>query len=1104
MTTAATPSTITVSVLTAELHEPLGPTPGAEHDGSGLAEIPALVARTTGGQVVESGPGRTTVVYASLGAALEAALAMQQRTERRCRGTATQSGLRLGLSNGDASLLDGTYTGDVLDEAAALCVGAAPGQIAVSDIVRLLARRFGHRFEPAGSTGAAAEAWSLAWEPAEAEPLAPLPVRLAQSTPSEVVGRRSEVDRLADIQHATANGAGHRIVLLAGEPGIGKTTLAGLVGARAAEMGTTVLYGRCDEDLGVPYQPFAEALDDLVAQLSDGVLGTLEPRHLGALARMVPGIRRRIPDLVIPPSTDADAERYLLFGAVRSVLAALAARTPLLLVLDDLHWTGRPTVALLVHLAETLGDAEVCVVATYRESELEPGHPLADRLPELDRAGAEQVALRGLDDQAVVALLESLAGHEMDVDGIGLARDVHRETGGNPFFCTELLRHLAETDAIAQVDGRWVAVGDLSEVGLPDSVREVVGQRVRRLGADAERVLTMASVIGRDFDLSLLAQLVDDGGARSAEGLSLAGVIDAAVEAEIVTAVDDRPDRFTFTHALYQHSLHDQLSASRRARAHRRLAQVLEAECGDGPGERIGELAHHWLAGARPAEAAKAAAIARQAGVAALAALAPDEAIRWFRTALEELGAAPTTEPAQQLDLLVALGDAQRQAGEPGYRETLLRAADLAARRGDTDRQVAASLANQRGMVSSIGSVDAERIASLEQAVSAVGEEDSRERALLLASLTAELPFHHETDRIRATAAEAEAIARRLGDDASLLRVLNLTFLPLWVPDALELGMARTGEAVELAERIGDPVGRYLAAVNRTQILVSAADREGMDSALAPGLALADEIRQPYMRWQVLYLRCRSAILAGDAAEAERLANESLEVGLASGQPDVAVVYGANLINIRFQQDRLEEILPLIQSSAADNPGLPGFRAALAMALCECGRLDEAEPLLRDAFAEDFHDHAYDYVWLTTTTLWAETACWLGDVPAAERLHDRLAPFANQGISSGASFSGTCAMYLARLLAVLGRSEEAVAMAADADRQLDALRAPFWQARNQLEWARLLDARGRDGDRAQARALVGDAQAAAARFGCPGIARRADELLRSFADGTVP
>ncbi len=1099
MTAAATPSTVTVSVLTAEVQDPTGPSSGVDHDGAGLAEIPALVARTTGGQVIESGPARTSVVYASLGAALEAALAMQQRTERRCRGAATPSGLRIGLSNGDASVLDGRFTGDVVDEAAALCVGAPPGQIAVSDIVRLLARRFGHRFEVAGPEAGAAGAWSLAWEPAEAEPLAPLPARLAQSTPAEVVGRRSELDRLCDTQLATAHGAGIRVVLLSGEPGIGKTTLAGVVAARAAEMGTTVLYGRCDEDLGVPYQPFAEALDDLVAHLSDAVLGTIEPRHLGALTRLVPAVRRRIPDLVSPPGTDADAERYLLFGAVRSVLAALAARTPLLVVLDDLHWTDRPTVALLVHLAETLGDAEVCVVATYRESEVEPGHPLADRLGELQRAGAEQVSLRGLDDQAVVALLESLAGHEMDADGIGLARDVHRETGGNPFFCTELLRHLAETEAIAQVDGRWIAVGDLSEVGLPDSVREVVGQRVRRLGADAERILTMASVIGRDFDLSLLAQLVADGGSRSGGGMSLAEVIEAAVDAEIVVAVDERPDRFTFTHALYQHSLHGQLSASRRARAHRRLAQLLESECGDAPGDRIGELAHHWLAGARPSEAAKAAEFARRAGVAALDALAPDEAIRWFRTALEELGTAPATEPTQQLDLLIALGDAQRQAGEPGYREALLGAADFAARRGDTGRQVAASLANQRGMVSSIGSVDAARIASLEEAVRAVRQEDSPERALLFASLTAELPFHHETDRIRATAAEAEAIARRLGDDAILLRVLNLTFLPLWVPDALDLGMARTEEAVELAERIGDPVGRYLAAVNRTQILVSAADRDGMDSALAPALAMADEIGQPYMRWQVLYLRCRSAILAGDVAEAEQLATESLEVGMASGQPDVAVVYGANLINIRFQQDRLEEILPLIESSAAENPGLPGFRAALAMALCECGRPDDAEPLLRQASAEDFHDHAYDYVWLTTTTLWAETACWLGDVPAARRLHDRLAPFAGQGISSGASFSGTCAMYLARLLAVLGRSEDAMAMAAAADRQLDALGAPFWRARNQLEWARLLDARGEGGDRERARALVDQAQAAAARFGCPGVTRRADELLRSFA-----
>ena len=276
--------------------------------------------------------------------------------------------------------------------------------------------------------------------------------------------------------------------------------------------------------------------------------------------------------------------------------------------------------------------------------------------------------------------------------------------------------------------------------------------------------------------------------------------------------------------------------------------------------------------------------------------------------------------------------------------------------------------------------------------------------------------------------------------------------------------------------------------------MASSADRAGIDAAIALTESLAADIGQPYLTWLVTYGRCWVALLAGDAEEADLLATGALQIGSESGQPDAFTVYGGNLLNIRWHQGRMEEMLPLIEQAVADNPGVPAFQAVYAQTLCECGRTDEARPLLAAASAADFHDAAYDYIWLTNTTFWADSAAWLGDRSAAGVLFDRLAPYEPQGILSGATFTGTVGMYLARLAAVLGRLDDANDLFERTDARLRALAAPFFQARNQVEWARLLSTRGGTADAHRARELLAEAVATAEQYGCAGIERRANEL----------
>ena len=195
---------------------------------------------------------------------------------------------------------------------------------------------------------------------------------------------------------------------------------------------------------------------------------------------------------------------------------------------------------------------------------------------------------------------------------------MYRETDGNPYFVSEVLRHLTETGAIYQdATGTWTSDTTVEQVALPDSVREVIGARVGRLGKDAERVLSVAAVIGRDFDLDLLAR------ATKVTEDDLLDILEAAAAVALVREPDDASGRYNFAHALIQHTLYEDLGPNRRARAHRKVAEALEDLCGDRPGVRVGELARHWMAATQPIDLAKAIGYSRQAGDAALRALAP-------------------------------------------------------------------------------------------------------------------------------------------------------------------------------------------------------------------------------------------------------------------------------------------------------------------------------------------------------------------------------------------------------------------------------------------------------------------------------------------------
>jgi DNA-binding SARP family transcriptional activator len=1039
--------------------------------------IASAVGRHRGVLLKARGEGDSTfAVFQRATDAVAAAITGQRALVGETWPPDTPVSVRMALHTGEALERDGDYYGPTVNRVARLRALAGGGQVLLSQATATVVRdglpngvelvdlgqqelRDLTRLEMVyGLTGEGlgpvVPLTGGAGTVVPGEVVIPLPPRLADLPETGFVGRTFERDLV--IQRAKeVHDGGRRVVLVSGEPGIGKTRLSAQ-GARAAlDAGLIVLYGRADEDLGLPYQPFVESLDHLVRHAPSALLEAHVVRHGGDLARLVPSLRYRLPHLPPPQRSDPETERYLLFGAVVGLLGAASAMAPVLLVLDDLHWADRPTVQMLRYLIAAPEPLRTLIVASYRDSDLSAGHPMTDLLATLRREPrVERVSLKGLEDTELVDLMEHLSGRELDTSAMAFAQGLRRETDGNPFFVTEILRDLTESGALPTDEGGWVLSDQSSSIRLPDSVREVVGQRVARLGDTAVKVLSAAAVIGHDFDLGVLAAAVD------LEDELVVDTLDLAAEANLVTSTG--PGRLSFAHALIEHSLYEGLTSARKARLHRRVAVALEEIAGD-EAARVGELAYHWAQATQPTDLDKAVDYAYQAGRRALAHLAPDEAARWFDQAIELLGDTPGP---LHCDLMTALGEAKRQTGDAGFRETLLQAADEAGALGDPARMTKAVLANSRGFFAASGVVDVERIGHLEAALAAVGDGDSAERARLLARLASELSYSGDPRRRRHLSDDALAVARRIGDPVTLAHVLRERNEAIAPPDMLDEKLDNTAELVALADRLGDPVVRFWALYWRAITALQDGKYHEFEERLDRISDLAAAIGQPTLRWTVAWVSSVRALLVGDAAGAEALALEALQLGNDTGQPDAVAIFGGQLLEIRHHQGRSAELVGLIAQTVVDNPGIPAFRAALARAQCYAGQeaSDEARRALLEAASERFAGLPYDVVWLTGMALWAQVAVSLDEPGPAAVLSEVLRPFRDQIALVGPVCQGVVVEALGELAAVEGRTADAIRLLGEAEDLYQSIPAPFYLAKSRLHRGRLLLASGTSED----------------------------------------
>jgi class 3 adenylate cyclase/tetratricopeptide (TPR) repeat protein len=740
----------------------------------------------SGEEVKNLGDG-LMVAFPSVVNALSCAVGIQQAVYRHnAREGDDRLRVRVGLHVGEPIRDEGDYFGTPVVVAKRLCDKADGGQILASELVRALAgSRGSFGFQSRGPLGL--EGFSeplpvveIEWEPA-AERRIGLPAPLVLGEAAPLVGRDAQLAQLSRRWEDVLAG-NRRVAMLVGEPGIGKTRLAAEFCRGSYENGALVLLGRCYEESLVPYQSFVEALRHYVSECPPDELRRQVGRHRETLAKLLaeladPGSR---PTGTLSAET-SEREQFLLFDAVASLLVSIADTHPLILVLDDLHWADAPTLLLLRHVARATESAPMLILGSYRQTEVDQAHPLQPALEELRRARAlESLTLGGLGEQEVAELISSAAGRAAPA---AVSRSIANRTQGNPFFVEELLRDVSAGE-------------DLTEIGIPQSVKDLLLRRLRRLDEDCKTVLTIAAVSGREFTLDELTPVVDLSADQVAETL------ERAIAAHIVDESAGAIGRYSFAHALIREAIYEQISLTRRARLHRKIGEAIEGVRGEAPDGYASALAYHFSAAG---EVEKAYEYNSLAAAAAERVYAVEPALAHYTAALDagaELGLDPDRDPAVRR-LRLQRGKMRARSGDLHGASNDFDAALKSARRS-RDRVIEMETLNDLGIAqlrSDLGAAAKSHEAALEIAAQL---DDTAAQTNALDRLAVISSHLLEFDRGLELGERALELARGTGEDAVVGRATDSIKLAVWQLGDLARLEELTSELVGLWRERGD------------------------------------------------------------------------------------------------------------------------------------------------------------------------------------------------------------------------------------------------------------------------------------------------------------
>jgi DNA-binding CsgD family transcriptional regulator/tetratricopeptide (TPR) repeat protein len=923
-----------------------------------------------------------------------------------------------------------------------------------------------------------------------------LPGPLRSTSAYPLAGRAAELEKLAALL-PRAEGEGRRVALIAGAPGVGKSRLVREFARAAADSDALVLYGACDAAGRAPYGPFVEALDRLTRVIDpDELRVAIGPG--GELSRLLPELPGPPGGQPQPIAGDPDTERHRLHLAVAETLANLSLRRPILLVIEDAHWADRPTLALIRHLARAAWSARLLLLVTYRD-ESEPPE-LRELLADLRRAEeVVRIRLAGLTGAEVAELVTGAVGAELDPQRADpgterrpdpelaeLAGAIHDLTAGNAFLVCELWRALAETGAVEVVGGTVRVAAPLTELGTPESVREVVSQRLSRLDPATTELLELAAVGGPEFELAPI---------REAAGLPEADLLVAlreAIAGHMLEEVAGRGLGFRFTHELVRRALYDRLSLLRRAELHLRVGEGLEAT-GSPSGRRLVDLARHFEAAADLGGASRAIEYHRRAAAGAAEALA-------YADAATHLGAAVAIgidSPAERGTILIDLGAAANRAGEVVEAlDAFSKAAEIAREVGDPQLLAEAAIGYEESCWRP-GLVDSRTVALLEEALAEVDAADLGVRIALLAGLARAFDFRGEPERAAVVRESAVTLARE-HDRGGLARVLVRSYwsrgsAPL--PETMEM----LTEARDIASELGDVETETEAMAWRVPSFVALCDLAAAQAEADRVRTMAERTAQPFMNHVAEHYRSALALCAGDLAAAEVAAERSREWGdllVGRGAPGT---YGVQMFGIRREQGRLAELAPAVRVLAGGAGHGGPWRPGLAAVLAELGMESEARRELAEVAAAGIESHRAS-LWLATLTYLTDAASALGDERMAAIVYPELEPFAGTNVMIGhlVACYGSADRYLGMLAATLGERARAEAHFERALTMNREMGASTWLAHTAYQYGRFLF--GERGRRERAAPYLDQAAGLAGAIGMTGLTAR----IRSLGAGVPP
>jgi DNA-binding CsgD family transcriptional regulator len=916
----------------------------------------------------------------------------------------------------------------------------------------------------------------------------PLPGALRLSSAFPFVGRRPELDRLRALM-PRGEAEGRRVVLVGGEAGSGKSRLVREFAGEAAGDGALVLCGVCDAVVRTPYGPFVEALDQLSRRIEPEELRTALGTGGGEVTRLLPDLALRVGELPPPVEADPDTERHRLHTAVTGVLTGISRGRPVLLVLEDGHWADAPTLLLLRHLVRSAGDARILVLATFRDTEADVPELLSEALADLRRSeDVVRLRLDGLSSDDVGEFVRRATGGELGPELHELALAIRALTEGNPFLVCELWRALIETNAVESVGGSFRVLRPAAELGSPESVREVVSQRLARLEARTSDLLELAATAGSEFELDLI---------RRAAGLDEPELLASLEEAVRSGMIEDVPSpglSYRFTHELVRRALYDRLSSVRRAELHLRIGEALEAGEAVGP-RTLADLAHHFGASASFDSSGRGVEYNVRAARAAVGALAFDEAAARLRTALE-LG---IDDPARRAEILVELGDASHRAGSALDALNAYGAAAEIARELEDPQLLGHAAIGYENACWRPGIADRGAVELLAEAADAVGDEDSVLRVGILAGLARALDFQGEHGRALTVRTETLAMARRINDRRGLATALMRSYWSLGASPLEEI-LDMLTEARDLGIELGDTEIRAEAMAWRVPAFVALGDLESARHETASLLETAEQTAQPFMLHVAEHYGSAIALCDGDLEQAEARARRSHEWSRLLTGRDPSGVYGIQMFSLRREQGRLAELAPVIRILAGD-PGRTGpWQPGLAALLAELGMETEARRALTQVVNEGL-DPFRESLWLASLTYLTDASAALHDEATAALVYKELEPFATTNVMIGhlVSCYGAADRYLGMLAATLGdheRAEEHFERALELNRRMD---APTWIAHTAYEYGRLQLARRRP-----AEALLREAAALAEQIGMQSLLGKIGALGAPLATAAAP